>query len=224
MLNFIPDLEGSAQPVLLFLGAHSDDIEIGCGATILTLSASYSEAEVHWVVFSASGERAAEAKSSARDFLKPFRKSSIKIHEFRNAYFPTQLAEIKDAFEQLKGRVSPDLIFTHETGDRHQDHRTIAELTWNTFRNNLILEYEIPKFDGGLGDPNLFVAVPTDLLQQKLDKLFEHFGSQHDKRWFTRDLFSALMRLRGAEGNSPTGFAEAFYSRKASLGFHSNRQ
>lgn len=224
MLNFIPDLEDKAHPVLLFLGAHSDDIEIGCGGTVLTLAADCSQAEIHWVVFGADGVRAAEAESSAGDFLKPFRKSSVEIHEFRNAYFPTQLAEIKDSFEDLKSRVSPDLIFTHETGDRHQDHRMIAELTWNTFRNNLVLEYEIPKFDGGLGDPNLFVTVPTDLLQQKLDKIFDHFGSQQEKHWFTRDLFSALMRLRGAEANSPTGFAEAFYCRKTALSFRSTKQ
>jgi len=221
MLNLIPDLPEAKQPCILFLGAHSDDIEIGCGATALALARHFPQAKVHWVVFSADGIRLSEARRSADDFLASFRDRKVELHKFRNAYFPSELAEIKDAFEQLKKRVAPDLIFTHHKDDRHQDHRVIGELTWNTFRDNVILEYEIPKFDGGLGDPNLFVDVDDEFLRQKLDKIFEHFQSQKDRQWFTRDLFSALMRLRGTEGNTSTGYAEAFYCRKAGLGFRS---
>jgi LmbE family N-acetylglucosaminyl deacetylase len=208
MIEFIPNFGSNAEPVLLFLGAHSDDIEIGCGATVLTLAAEYPYAEIHWVVFSADNVRAQEAKSSAASLLEPFQKSYVEVHEFRNAYFPTQLGDIKDTFEHLKNRVSPDLVFAHEVSDFHQDHRVIGELAWNTFRNTTILEYEIPKFDGGLGDPNLFLTVTNE--------------PQHNKHWFTRDLFSSLMRLRGVEGNSSTGLAEAFHCRKVSLGLRRN--
>ena len=213
------NLSDVTRPVLLFLGAHSDDIEIGCGATVLSLAAQVPHATVHWVVFSAEDIRASEARASASDLLRDFQDNSVEIHDFRNAYFPAQQAEIKDTFEELKGRISPDVIFTHERNDRHQDHRVIGELTWNTFRNHLIMEYEIPKFDGGLGDPNLFLPVNDELLEQKLDKLFKYFGSQHDKHWFSRDLLSGLMRVRGAECNSPTGYAEAFYCRKSHFSF-----
>ena len=221
MLNFIPNLQDKARPAVLFLGAHSDDIEIGCGATVLALAQDYPNALVHWVVFSAEGVRETEARNSAADFLAPFSDYAIITHTFQNAYFPSELPRIKDAFEDLKEKVSPDLVFTHHKEDRHQDHRIIGEVTWNTFRDHLILEYEIPKYDGGMGDPNLFVGVSDDARERKLTKILDHFPSQSGKHWFTRDLFQALMRLRGAECNSPTGFAEAFYCRKAALGFHS---
>lgn len=222
MLHLIPDFAESKQPCFLFLGAHSDDIEIGCGATVLTLANNYPSASVHWVVFSATAARQAEACNSANDFLTGFRDPIVETHTFRNAYFPLEAAGIKDTFEELKKRVSPDLVFTHHKDDRHQDHRLIGELTWNTFRDSMILEYEIPKYDGGLGDPNLFVDAADSAREAKLDKILEHFPSQSGKHWFTRDLFLALMRLRGVEGNTANGFAEAFYCRKASLGFRSN--
>lgn len=222
MLNLIPNFPETQQPCILFLGAHSDDIEIGCGATVLTLAENYPTSKVHWIVFSAAGTRLAEAHDSANDFLASFQDSNIEVHGFQNAYFPADFRQIKDLFENLKKRISPDLIFTHDKDDRHQDHRIIGELTWNTFRNNVILEYEIPKFDGGLRDPNLFVTVGDELRHQKLDKLFEYFKSQTGRQWFTRELFSGLMRLRGMEGNATTGFAEAFYCRKATLGFCSS--
>ena len=222
MLHLIPKPADKKPPCILFLGAHSDDIEIGCGATVLTLARDCPDATVHWVVFSADGVRESEAQSSAVDFLAAFGDRKIETHTFRNAYFPSQQVQIKDAFEDLKSRVSPDLVFTHHRDDRHQDHRVIGELTWNTFRDHVILEYEIPKYDGGLGDPNLFVNVSDAICDQKLTKILDHFPSQAGKHWFTRDFFQALMRLRGAEGNSSSGFAEAFYCRKASLGFRSN--
>ena len=222
MLNLIPDFSSQQQPCMLFLGAHSDDIEIGCGATVLTLAHHYPHAKVDWVVFNADGGRLSEARNSAKDFLSSFRESKIEVHQFRNAYFPSAFEEIKNAFEILKNRISPNLIFTHHKDDRHQDHRVIGEFTWNTFRDNVILEYEIPKFDGGLGDPNFFVDITAERLQQKLDKLSEHFGSQADKHWFSRDVFTALMRLRSVEGNCESGFAEAFYCRKAALDFRAN--
>ena len=219
MLHLIPELPDSKQPCILFLGAHSDDIEIGCGATVLTLARDLPEARVHWVVFSADGIRESEAKDSADDFLSSFSSHKIETHTFRNSYFPTEQAQLKDVFEDLKKQVSPDLVFTHHKEDRHQDHRIIGELTWNTFRDHVILEYEIPKYDGGLSDPNLFVTVADDICDQKLTKILSHFPSQAGKHWFTRDLFSALMRLRGVEGNSSSGFAEAFHCRKAALRF-----
>ena len=153
MLNLVPQFADAEQPCFLFLGAHSDDIEIGCGATVLTLSRLYPNASAYWVVFSAEGIRKSEAQQSASDFLAAFDRSTIETHEFRNAYFPSEAARIKDAFEDLKERVSPDLVFTHHKDDRHQDHRVIGELAWNTFRDHIILEYEIPKYDGGLAIP-----------------------------------------------------------------------
>ena len=219
MLNLIPDLSATQQPCILFLGAHSDDIEIGCGATVLRLANEFAGAKILWVVFSADDARLQEANTSAEDFLSAFADRNIEVHAFRDAYFPSSFEQIKDVFEELQHRISPHVIFTHHKSDLHQDHRLIGELTWNTFRDHLILEYEVPKYDGGLGDPNVFMHVSDDLRKQKLDKLHRHFETQKDRPWFTGDLFSGLMRLRGVEGASPTGFAEAFYGRKASLHF-----
>jgi LmbE family N-acetylglucosaminyl deacetylase len=221
MLNLIPDLSPTQQPCILFLGAHSDDIEIGCGATVLHLANELAGAEIHWVVFSAQEARLKEATTSAEDFLSAFAGRNIEVHAFRDAYFPSSFEQIKDVFEKLQRRISPHLIFTHHKSDLHQDHRLIGELTWNTFRDHLILEYEIPKFDGGLGDPNFFLPVSNDLCELKIKKLLHHFDTQKDKQWFSPDLFSGLMRLRGLEGASPSGLAEAFYCRKAELGFRS---
>jgi len=221
MLNLALNLSADEQPCILFLGAHSDDIEIGCGATVLRLANELPGARIHWVVFSANDDRSKEVNVSADDFLTKFTDKSIEIHGIRDAYFPEFFGQLKDIFEALKTHLSPDIIFTHHKDDLHQDHRVIGDLTWNTFRNHFILEYEVPKYDGGLGDPNFFMYVSDDLRKQKLDKLHRHFETQKDKAWFTGDLFSALMRLRGAEGASPTGFAEAFYCRKAAFSLRS---
>ena len=215
MMHLIPGLRTSQPVTVLFLGAHGDDIEIGTAGTIMRLAGEAPHAHVHWVVFSAHGQRAEEARKSAAQFLGLFRSSELSIFDFRDGYFPQCAGEIKDRFEEIKTRISPDVIFTHQRHDRHQDHRLVGELTWNTFRDHLILEYEIPKYDGGLGDPNFFVALSEAEVTEKCDHLMRHFASQHALHWFSDDLFRGLMRLRGVECRSPTGFAEGFHCRKA---------
>jgi LmbE family N-acetylglucosaminyl deacetylase len=203
---------------VLCLGAHSDDIEIGCGGTMLSLLQASAALTVTWVVFGAQGMRVEEARHSAESFLAAAAKREIVIHGFRDGFFPYTGAQIKETFEALKARMSPDLIFTHYRHDLHQDHRLIAELTWNTFRDHLVLEYEIPKYDGDLGVPNLFVPLDEALCRRKIDTLMTSFASQRDKRWFSEDLFRSLLRLRGMECNSPSTYAEAFYGRKLVVG------
>jgi len=202
---------------VLCVGAHADDIEIGCGATVLSLIASNPEMDVHWVVFSAPGEREEEARNSAGRFLEGARRAEVDVLRFRDGFFPYEGGGIKDYFEDLKERISPDLIFSHQGVDRHQDHRLISELTWNTFRDHLILEYEVPKYDGGLRDPNIFVPAREEIRDRKVDLLMEGFPSQRGKAWFTPDTFRGLMRLRGVESASPTGYAEGFLARKVVL-------
>jgi LmbE family N-acetylglucosaminyl deacetylase len=202
---------------VLLLGAHSDDIEIGCGGTILRLIQEYPDAQITWVVFSALGERGLEARKSADEFLKDIQTKRVLIHEFRDGYFPHHGAEIKDIFEQLKQDEKPDLIFTHTRQDLHQDHRLLCELTWNTWRDHFILEYEIPKYDGDLGSPNFFITLDRIHREMKIDLLMRFFQTQLNKHWFTPETFNALMRLRGMECKSVGGYAEAFYCRKVSL-------
>jgi LmbE family N-acetylglucosaminyl deacetylase len=199
---------------LLLLGAHCDDIEIGCGATILRLLAEHPNLSVDWAVFSSGEERAREANASAERFLAGAKEKRVRLRSFRNGYFPDAWADIKDEFEALKSEVEPDLIFTHYHADLHQDHRTISELTWNTFRNHLILEYEIPKYDPDMGSPNFFVPVDRSLAVEKAGILLECFPSQASKHWFSEDLFLSLMRLRGMHAAADSGYAEAFYARK----------
>jgi LmbE family N-acetylglucosaminyl deacetylase len=199
---------------VLCLGAHADDIEIGCGGTILSLLEADQPPAVTWVVFSAEGPRAEEARQSAERFLADTAKREIVLNTFRDGFFPYTGARLKEAFEELKTKVSPDLVFTHYRHDLHQDHRTVAELTWNTFRDHLILEYEIPKYDGDLGAPNVFLPLSAPLCRQKIDTILTSFKSQIGKRWFSAELFGALLRLRGMECNAPSGYAEAFYGRK----------
>ena len=201
---------------VLCLGSHSDDIEIGCGGTILRLLATQPKAEVHWVVFSSNKQREQEARRSADLFLKGAKTKEVIVKDFRDGFFPFDGPIIKEFFEGLKG-FSPDLILTHSRKDSHQDHRQIAELTWNTFRNHLILEYEIPKYDGDMGQPSVFVPLELDTCNRKVEYLMEAFESQRTKRWFQRETFLALMRLRGMECNAPSGYAEAFYCRKLTL-------
>jgi LmbE family N-acetylglucosaminyl deacetylase len=202
---------------ILCLGAHCDDIEIGCGGTVLRLAEQFPEARFRWVVLSSNDVRAAEAQRAAEHFLSGAGKQDIRIERFRESYFPWIGAEIKDYFEQLKDDVEPDLILTHHRHDRHQDHRLVAELTWNTWRDHLILEYEIPKYDGDLGSPNVFVALDDSTAQRKVDGIVEHFQSQHRRDWFDADTFRALLRLRGMEANAPGRFAEGFYGPKVVL-------
>lgn len=206
-----------APKSILFIGAHCDDIEIGCGGTVQNLVERFPEAHFEWIVFSATPVRAEEALRSSEILLCNSRSKNVTINNFRNGYFPFIGSEIKDFFESLKANVEPDIIFTHQLEDRHQDHRTLAELTWNTFRSHLILEYEIPKYDGGLGAPNLFIPLDKVQVEKKLATLMDCFVTEARKPWFSRETFSAMLRLRGVESNSPTGLAEAFYARKLSL-------
>jgi LmbE family N-acetylglucosaminyl deacetylase len=204
----------SLQQVLC-IGAHSDDIEIGCGGTLIKLIELYPDLSIYWVVLGASGKREQEAITSANSFLKSIDRKNVIVKGFRDGFFPYLGMEIKEYFELLKREVSPDLILTHYRHDRHQDHRLVSDLTWNTFRDHLIWEYEIPKYDGDLGSPNMFIHLTEAICRQKIDHLFEHFGTQADKVWFTEDTFSSILRMRGIESNAPDRYAEAFYCRKA---------
>ena len=201
---------------ILCLGAHSDDIEIGCGGLILQLLRQRRSVDVDWIVFSARGRRKQEARRSAGLFLQGSRRQQVIIKEFRDGFFPYD-ASIKDAFEELKDGDTPDLVLTHYRHDRHQDHRVVSDLTWNTFRDHLVLEYEIPKYDGDLGSPNLFVPLDRRTCERKAKCLHDVFGSQREKDWFDIETFRGLMRLRGMECRAPEGYAEAFYARKLVL-------
>jgi LmbE family N-acetylglucosaminyl deacetylase len=203
---------------ILCLGAHSDDIEIGAGATLLGLIARGVRLDVHWCVMSGGADREREARASAGDFLANAANARIEAMPFRDGFFPEQGEAIKSWFEALKARSNPDLILTHRREDAHQDHRTVCRLTWNTFRDHCILEYEIPKWDGDMGQPNVYMPVPESALQRKIELLMTHFGSQRSKQWFDPETFRGLARLRGMECRAPEGYAEAFYGRKLSLG------
>jgi len=206
--------ERAAPLRLLCLGAHCDDIEIGCGGTILRLLAERPGSTVTWVALASNREREQEARSSAAEFVAGAARSEIVVKSFRDGYFPFQGTEIKDFFEATKATVKPDLILTHHRGDRHQDHRMVAELTWNTFRDHLILEYEIMKYEGDLGLPNLYVPLAAATAQQKIGLILRYFPSQGSRRWFRAENFEALLRLRGLECNAPDGLAEAFHATK----------
>jgi LmbE family N-acetylglucosaminyl deacetylase len=202
---------------VLCLGAHADDIEIGCGGTILRLLAGHSNLEFHWVVFSSTPQRRKEARRSADLFLQGARKKAVVVKNFRNSFFPFVGGQIKEYFEKIKRSVAPDLIFTHYRKDLHQDHRVICEMTWNTFRDHLVLEYEIPKYDGDLGSPNCFVDLDDSHCRSKIRHLMTAFRSQKEKHWFTEDTFRGLLRLRGIECSARGKYAEAFYCRKVRL-------
>jgi LmbE family N-acetylglucosaminyl deacetylase len=202
---------------ILCIGAHADDIEIGCGGTILDLLATRPDTRVHWVVLSATGVRQQEASDSASRFLARAREKEITLRDFRDGFFPYVGGEIKDFFEGLKDLGSPDLILTSYRHDLHQDHRVVSELTWNTFRDHLILEYELPKYDGDMGAPNCFVPLAQETCDAKIAAILETYASQRQRYWFTEDTFRSLLRLRGVEAHSTTGYAEAFYARKVGL-------
>ncbi len=210
--------KGSEPFKILCLGSHCDDIEIGCGGTVLHLLDTHRRLEFYWVVFSSGPRRRDEAEKSASLFLKKAARKTVIVKNFRNSFFPFVGTEIKEFFEELKASVSPDVIFTHYRDDLHQDHRVISDLTWNTFRNHLILEYEIPKYDGDLGSPNCFVPLDAPTCQRKVRYLLSVFRTQKDKHWFTKEIFLGLMHLRGMEASSGSRYAEAFYSRKLLLG------
>jgi LmbE family N-acetylglucosaminyl deacetylase len=208
---------GGGPLKLLCLGAHADDIEIGCGGTILRLVAEVPDLVVRWIVFSGIGRREAEARDSAAAFLENVSEKHIQVLQFRDGYFPFQGADIKDRFEALKRDFDPSLVLTHWRDDAHQDHRLVGKLTHNTFRDHLVLEYEIPKYDGDLGNPAFFVPLSQAQLGRKVDSLRRHFPSQDRRNWFSDETFFALARLRGIGCNAPEGVAEAFYARKIVL-------
>ena len=215
MLELI--LTTSAPARLLCLGAHCDDIEIGCGGTILKLLAQRPGTHVDWIVFSSDEEREAEARAGATALLEAADGANVVVKAYRQRFFPQVAAEIKEFFDELGLGPRPDVVFTHYGEDRHQDHRVLSELTYNTFRDHLVLEYEIPKWDGDLGRPNVYVRLDERDVELKVDTIWNAFPSQRDKPWFTKDTFTSLMRLRGIECKSPSGHAEAFYCRKLVL-------
>lgn len=212
MLGFVAD-----RPVksVLCVGAHSDDIEIGCGGALLQLARSYPQAHFSWVVLSGSPQRAREARASAAAFMRGCN-YTLSCDTFRDGYFPFQGEALKERFETLKP-ITPDIVFTHRREDAHQDHRQVAQLTWNTFRDHCILEYEIPKWDGDLRTPNVYVRLDKAVAARKTRLLMRHFGTQRNKHWFTPDTFLGLLRLRGLECASPSGFAEGFHGYKIAL-------
>ena len=210
-----PSINGIQR--VLCLGCHADDIEIGCGGTLLRLIQEVPNLEICWVVLSAEGVRKEEATRSAERWLANTSECEIIIGDFRDRYFPSQWTDIKDFIHDLAGRFAPDLVFTQRRDDAHQDHRLVGELTWNAFRNHMILEYEIPKYEGDLGQPNIFFRLEKSTCQQKVDYLREEFSSQQSKPWYSPDTFWATLRLRGLECNSPSLYAEGFYSRKLAL-------
>jgi LmbE family N-acetylglucosaminyl deacetylase len=218
MLGLTLAREPGAPLRILALGAHADDIEIGCGGTLLRLVAEHPGLSVDWVVLSGLGERAGEAADSAAAFLDGAGETRVRVERFRDGFFPYTGSAVKELFEELKTRVAPpDVVFTHRLEDRHQDHRLVAELTWNTFRDHLILEYEIPKYEGDLGHPNLFVPLAPEHGERKVELLRKCFPSQAGRAWFSDDTFWAMLRLRGVECNAPGRYAEAFQARKLVL-------
>jgi len=216
MMRLKLESKGAGRPIILCLGCHADDIEIGCGGTLLQLGAQHPESIIHWVVLSGSDVRRGEAQEGAAAFSGG-RLSQLVQKEFEDGFMPYSGADVKRVFENELKKLSPDVIFTHFRGDAHQDHRLISELTWNTFRDHLILEYEVPKYDGDLGQPTVFMPLSEEISRKKVQLIMEIFRSQRDKHWCTEQTFLALMRLRGMECRAADGYAEAFYCKKLVL-------
>lgn len=204
---------------VLCLGAHCDDIEIGCGGTILRLLEANAALEIRWIVFSGEPERAAEARKGAAAFLEQATAAHVDVEAFRERYFPYVATGLKERFDALSAAVAPDLVFTHYAADVHQDHRLLSELTYQAFRDQLILEYEIPKFDGDLGRPNVYVPLDAEHCDRKVAAILDAFPSQRAKPWFAEETFRSLLRLRGVEAKAASGYAEAFHCRKVVLGW-----
>ena len=214
-LNFSDRIHSRGK--ILCLGAHADDIEIGCGGTVLRWLEEHPTLEFYWVVLSSSRERKKEALKGADLFLQGARKKTVLVEKFRDGFFPFSGTEVKEYFEDLKKRFSPDIVLTHYRDDRHQDHRLLSDLAWNTFRGELILEYEIPKYDGDLGQPNLFMPLSESVCGKKVQNILDVYQTQARKHWFTEDTFRSLLRLRGMESGGAEKYAEAFYCRKMIL-------
>lgn len=201
---------------ILSLGAHCDDIEIGCGGTLLRLINEDRVQHVKWIVFTSTEERKKEAIASAEHFLKNVNSKEIIVLDFKDTVLADSKQEVKLYLQSVKSGFFPDLIFTHHRNDLHQDHKLLSELTWNIFRNHLILEYEIPKYDGDLGHPNFFITLDEHLVSQKIEALLQYYESQKEKHWFDKETFVSLLRVRGLEIASPTRYAEAFHVKKVS--------
>jgi LmbE family N-acetylglucosaminyl deacetylase len=214
MIPSFLELPLGVPPRILLVGAHCDDVEIGCGATLQVLAARYPAMELRWTVLSTPDERAEETRTAAKLLLPTSVQIQFDLRTFRESYFPYVGAEIKDCMQSIGREFAPDLIFTHYSEDKHQDHRLVSELTRNAYRDHLILEYEVSKYDGDLASPNVFVPVSHEQLNKKVGSLMDAFASQRTKDWFTADAFTSLMRLRGIESRSPSGYAEAFHCRK----------
>jgi LmbE family N-acetylglucosaminyl deacetylase len=217
MLRTLFNLTPKERLSVVCLGAHADDIEIGCGGTLLRFQREEPNLECRWVVFSANAQRRQEGLRSAGEFLRGAQRKVVRIEKFRESFFPGQYSAIKRKLEEIKRHCEPHLVFTHYRDDRHQDHRVLSDLAWNTFRHHLILEYEIPKYDGDLGSPNVFVPLDEETCQQKIGTIVRFFQTQKNKHWFTEDTFYALLRLRGIECCAKNKYAEAFYGRKLVL-------
>jgi len=207
------DFDFPDRPEILCIGAHCDDIEIGCSGTVLRLLDAHPDIHITWLILTGNADRQAEAKASAINLIGADRVELV-FHGFRDGYLPYIGETVKEAFEEIKSRTDPHLILCHWEGDRHQDHRFISELTASTFRKNLILEYEIPKYDGDMGRPNVFVPITEDILKKKISNLMRCYPSQVDKNWFDAETFTSLHRLRGVECGSDSRYAEGFYCRK----------
>lgn len=205
------------EPLVLCLGAHCDDIEIGCGGALMTLAERHPGLKMHWVVFTGAGVREAETRAAATRVMPHSSRITVEVHPLPPSWLPTHWTEAKQIMEGVRRRCNPDLVFTHRLEDRHQDHRTVAELTWNSFRDHLVLEYEIAKYEGDLGQPNLYMPLSRGVVEAKVEMLMQSFPSQRDHDWFDADTFNGLMRLRGVECRAPDRFAEAFHGRKILL-------
>lgn len=205
--------EADAPLNVLAVGAHADDIEIGAGGLLLELAADRRELEVTWVVLSGDDARSGEARRSAEELLGDTTRLSVETYDYRERFFP-HLPELKERFDELASRLNPDLVIAPRLEDRHQDHRVIAELVWQAFRDHLVLEYEIVKFEGDLGHPNLYVPLPASTVERKIRHIVEAYPSQAERRWFGEETFRSILRIRGVESNAPSGYAEAFTARK----------
>lgn len=214
MIDLLLDRSRSAILRVLCIGAHCDDIEIGCGGTLLEWQRHQAAVTFDWVILSGTAERRDEARRARDFFLAAPHQGELRLGNFADGCFPAAYGEIKAFFESLKDLALPDVIFCHERDDRHQDHRIINEMVWSTFRDQMILEYEIPKWDGGLGQPNVYVALDATTAERKADALWEAYASQRNRHWFSRDTFISMLRMRGLECRSPSGYAEAFHGRK----------
>ncbi len=217
MLDLVANLPARRTARILCVGAHCDDIEIGCSGALQVLLKRRPNAVVDWVVLSGTPERRKEARDSMMRLIRPRQRGVLQFGDFPDGQFPAHYGPIKELFESLKQLPAPQLVFCHERSDRHQDHRFVNEMVWNTFRDHLVLEYEVPKWDGGLGEPNLYVPVSAQQLRAKVKHLLAAYASQRRRDWFTSETFVALARLRGIECRAPGGYAEAFYLRKARL-------